>query len=343
MAVPALLNADMATVGGWIRQGWRWWLAELAAMVPARFRTSTTPSLMLVHEAGGATWSAVRRGASVALDGLSRRERSACVLALRAGDVLERTVTLPALAAGELRQMIALDLDRLMPFPPGAACFDHEVVGRGEAGTALVQVVALPLARARALLDSAEALDVTPARLAVLDDDGRPRFDLLPALGPGHADGRLRRRWWMAVALLFLANAGALIGRDIALTEATRAAVEERSPAGRTAATLRQRIDAEARRRVEFAAHRDRTEPLRVIAILSSALPPAAWVERMSWDGEVLRIAGLYSGDEDLVEVLGRSPLLRDVRQNDENSAPAAAGRGQPFDISANILPTGAP
>jgi len=34
----SFLNADMATVGSWLRGGWRWWTNEIAAIVPASLR-----------------------------------------------------------------------------------------------------------------------------------------------------------------------------------------------------------------------------------------------------------------------------------------------------------------
>ena len=35
-----ILDADMATVGGWIARGWAWWLGELHGLIPARLAAS---------------------------------------------------------------------------------------------------------------------------------------------------------------------------------------------------------------------------------------------------------------------------------------------------------------
>ena len=34
----SILEADMTTVGRWLRDGWRWWIDELTSMVPPRIR-----------------------------------------------------------------------------------------------------------------------------------------------------------------------------------------------------------------------------------------------------------------------------------------------------------------
>ncbi|KPF78734.1 hypothetical protein IP88_03130, partial [alpha proteobacterium AAP81b] len=44
-----LLNADMATLARWGRQGLAWWTAELAALVPARWRAPAARARAVLH------------------------------------------------------------------------------------------------------------------------------------------------------------------------------------------------------------------------------------------------------------------------------------------------------
>ena len=40
MSMQDILNADISSVGTWIRQGLVWWIDELCQMVPERWRSS---------------------------------------------------------------------------------------------------------------------------------------------------------------------------------------------------------------------------------------------------------------------------------------------------------------
>lgn len=327
----SILQADMATLGRWGREGWRWWLGELAGMVPARLRLAPRALLVAPGENGG--W--VRLGREGAA--LSARERGQATIALPPTDVQLLTIDAPPLGPAETRQMIAFDLDRLTPFPPGTAIFDYEKLPRGDADRDRVLIGVMPEERARARLDQAERDGVRPVRMAMIAADGTPHFDFLPMLREAKASGSATR-WWVAVAALFLANVAMLVWRDMAAVEALRAAVEEQAPAANTAKMLERRIVQEDRRRARIAVQRVRQDPLRLLDMLGAALPAGVYVQRLTWEGDALRLAGYAPEGVDVQDLLLGGPLVRDIQANDMEAVAQASGTGQPVPFDINVV-----
>lgn len=307
-------------------------------MVPQRLKTERMPAVLL-EPTGDAQlpFRLLGKRSSQAVSALSSRERGQAVIVLPPEKVLCRTMAMPLLSAAETRAMLAYDIDRLTPLPAETACFDYERLPDGSG----IRLGVVPVGDIRALLATAQAHDIAPARIALLDHDGRPHFDFLAAIGASRSTGRGKVWLWGAVGLLFAVNIAVLILRDIHSVEQMRGAVEEQAPAGRTAIALRQRIEDEQARRIALVRMQRRYDPLPVLNAIGAALPAGAWVQRLSWNDAEVRLAGYNSGNADLIEALEQSPVLRDVREGDGDMTAQADGQAQPFDISATVVAAG--
>jgi len=342
MTLQELLNADVASIGGMIRQGLAWWIDELAALLPVRWRSlfSARPKVLAQPLAAGG-WRYWKDGRPLGEEDLGRAAKGGVGLVLPPGAVLTRQVQFPRLPLADVRRMVGLDLDRLSPLRPELVFVDVEVIDRDSAlgkQTALVGV--LPRQVAARQLEAAREAGLSPKALsvAVAEDSPHGRFDFLPAarLAAGEASGRgAARYWWAAVGGLLAINLAALIGRDMLDVSRLRQAVAGQRGAVSAVAALRRRVESEAARRQDLISRGTRNEPLRMLGALTAAIPAGAWVEHLEWNGQTLRVVGFKAPEVDLFAALRGSPAFTNPRAA-ASDAPARSGPGQPFDITAD-------
>jgi general secretion pathway protein L len=184
---------------------WRWWLGEIAQMVPERFASlggaARVPVLAMSGEevmlveprsaVGPETRvelegldDARRRGALRALLGLAGESRSRARFCLEQGDALVRRVGMPAATEENLRQVLAFEMDRLTPFHAEDVYFDYRVVSR-DAGAGQISVL-LAVARrdlVDARVDKLRSLGASVQGVTVREDlgHGGAHLDLLPS------------------------------------------------------------------------------------------------------------------------------------------------------------------
>ena len=224
-----------------LRAFWQWWLGELAPLVPAGMRTAVRrrrlrPIVALESEAA-VVWAPrlaegklafaevarvplsgdpadVAREGHAAIDALPRVAYGGVVaearvaVSLPAGQVLRKTITLPAAVEENLLQALAYDLDRHTPFKPDEVYFDALVVGRNPAkkeirvdwAAALKTVV--DQARHRAESWGAAVVAVSPESPASAAALAGTALNLLPA--GERPDESMWRRWqiWVPLALI---------------------------------------------------------------------------------------------------------------------------------------------
>lgn len=340
MTLRDILSADMPTVRRWFGQGWRWWIDQLAGMVPGGGWLTRHRGAVVEHAAstpGG--WQVAGTGQRP--DRLPARRRRNVLITLDETDILCRTIDAPVLSPNELRQMIALDIDRIGPMPMGAACFDQEVVGR-TADTLSVLIGMVPQDRLSRWVGELAAMDIMPSRIAMRDRDGQLHFDFSAIID--RSDGKSAWTWWTIVALLFAGNVAALIWRDVASTAALRDAVEEQAPAGRTALMIRTRVIQAQQRRAELVRARNSGDPLASLAAISSALPRGAFVQRFEGRGQAVRLVGYAPANLDVSDILRQSPLVASVSDNGAGSEmPGEPGQMLPFDLGVTIRPGARP
>lgn len=336
-----ILDMDMTSLGAALREGWDWWTGELAAMVPARWQTKERKlsGPRAAFDAEGALWL---DGAALDPVAEGARRQLMPVVLPPAAAIATRSM-LPRLAPRDLSRMVALELDRLLPFPPGTAIAGARALAdQAEPGHARVPtlVAGMPQARAAALVEAARTRGIEPlALLWQSSDDEALTIDLLPALvASGAITPRRDSRpfWWGLVAALFLANIGLMIWRDIAATNAFAAEVEAQATTGRAARALAGRLAREAALRRQLVAERDANDPLGLLALTTVALPEGAWVQRYVWTGESLRITGYKAPGSDIQTALRRTGRFASL-QTSVSDPTAEGGGGQPFDVSATL------
>jgi Tfp pilus assembly protein PilN len=336
MKPPAILDADMATVARWSRSGFVWWIEELNGLVPPWLRRLVRPDPGVVAHYDGEQIALSRGGAKI--------ERGASPLAVALSlppeAALVRDIWLPALGSSDLRQLVELDADRLLPFTPGSALIDFTPGAIDERGLQAVRVAGLPLPTADAAIAAAVAIDLDVRQLRIASDTGALAFDFLPAWRIAHAvpGNAPRQFWWVVVAAAFLLNLGLMIALDIHDLAETRALVEAHGQTAATARLLRSRVVSEDARRRNMLARRQLHDPLGILAETTRLLPDQVWVQRLSWDGVRLRLAGYKPATTDVVAALRRSPLFAEVRSA-ATDVPAQSATGQPFDVTAERRP----
>lgn len=326
-----LLDADMATVLGWLRRGWAWWSAEIGAMVPASLRMQRSAPASLVLWRGPEDWDRLGNGAPVVLV-----DPALCLL---------RALTLPVLGEADLMRLVLLDAPRILPLPP-----QHLVIAAvaDPADRTRVTVAALPRETAQQMLADMRAAQLVPRRVGVAaaQADGQPArmaVDLTHALAdivPLPGAGGAAQAWWALAGFLFLLNLGLLVWRDAQSVDHLQALVDEQVPAVNAAQQISRRIANAGRTAGVLAGRRAAHDPLDALAATTRALPARAWVQSWAWDGSAVRLSGYKREGVDVVAALRRSGRFADVRFAGTD-AMAAVPAGQPFDLSARVIAPG--
>lgn len=326
-----LLDTDIGTLARALAAGWRWWIDEMAGMMPAALRPRPG-----IARGQRLRWDGTRLTGTAG--GPLPQPGRASVL-IDAELVLTRVVERPALPLADLKRLIALDLDRLTPFAAGDAYYDVAVLGPGVApGTVAVAVSVMPKPMAAALATACAEAGVVPRAIGVTAPGG----DTLAAdfAAPLRADGlipagsRAAPYWWGLVALLFVLNLGLFVYQDIARLRSLQALVDNQAPTASAARTLATRIQQEETRRRTLIAERQTRDPLAVLSLTSRTLPRGVWIERLAWDNGSYRISGYKPASLNLLKLLRDSGRFDAIRTTVADVATEAA-EGEPFDISA--------
>lgn len=322
MTTRGILDADMTAVAGWLRDGWRWWVDELAALVPDR-------------------WRALGRGRadSATFDGAELTGATpgrAAAIAVAPALCLVRVVDRPLMGQRDIGRMLALDAERILPMPAETMVAAGRVLSR-EGTTMRLAVAGFHRARAEALGALVERQRLRPVQVFVAHPAGA--IELLPAL---RAAGLLPARrsaaqgWWGTVAFLFALNAALLVWRDAARVERLREVVEAQAPAVAVSRAVIGRVRAGQRVAALATYRRGSYDPLGTLARVSAALPAGAWAQRYGWTGDSLKLAGYRPRDANIVAALRTMPGVVEVRNVNADSV-AEVPAGQPFDVAVRL------
>jgi general secretion pathway protein L len=281
-------------------------------------------------------------GNAVDAAGLSTAQRKMDVI-LSPRLVLTRMIDVPAMRIADVLKMVSFDLDRLMPFPQGAAYFDAEIVQRSDtAGIQRVRVGTIGRDTADTILSGLEAVGIVPLSLGVTGPTpgSVSKLDFLRDVRQARGQTgspTFSRILWIVVAALFLFNIVALIYRDVSQLDTLREVTTSQGNVVNIARRLRERVDSETTRRDALLASRTHSDPMRLLDAVSRTLPKDAWVQKFDWDGARLHLAGYAGSSAGALAALKQDPLLRSARSTLPATPGGQTGDHQPFDIVVTI------
>lgn len=314
-----------------------WWLSELVALVPEQVKTFLDPPAR-------ETRVVVDRIDDAALEALAQAtDPGAVVLEFAPSLLLRRELELPAVARQDYRQIIDLQIDRLLPMPRAAMCYDSiaddELNGDGEL---VVTIAALRKDYADRAVAAFARIDSTVTRLLGRDPNGEPRFRLL---NPGRVTRARTHRTSMIMAgalvalfvLLLFSYYGKLVDRE-AFLNATMAEISERA---RHAETMRRELEDYSQARSVYESWLNDPRFEDVIVALTGLLPDDTWLYEYDQTGDQIVIAGWTPNTSEIVRLLAGSGSFRNVT----STASVATDRGgnvrERFNISLELASAG--
>ncbi len=327
----------------------RWWLGELAAMVPARLVTLLRPTVDdLVLEFSGDTLVVRRKVAggeteigpvslariedpgraieiAETLEGVVRdldAERMRVKVCLPAAHALRKVLDLPAAAERDLRQALGFDMDRLTPFSADDVYYDFRVLDRDRRGKRIrVELVVVAKAAVDRAVRLARDWGLSPSVVDVAsqDADKHPELNFLPGSGPTR---RTRLHGAVSAALTLLAVV-LLAGIIQVPLSAQRERIEEleqqvaqAKKEALTARALQDQIE-QALQQGRYILDKKKNHPpfIHVLDELTKILPDNTWLFRLRYtaDGEI-NLFGNSAAASNLLSQIEDSPLFEGVQ-----------------------------
>jgi general secretion pathway protein L len=319
---------------------WRWWVAELAQLVPDRVaRRARVPvlafeggDLVLVEprtspesrvNAENLASAAARAAVAQTLE-RAGETRARARLALGRDEALVRRVSMPAATEENLREVVGFEMDRLTPFRAEEVYFDQRVVTR-DAGSGQIGVEFAVAMRERVdgAIKRLRDLGVSVQGVVLRDS---PAFDLLPSEQRGERDAPremlIRNALVGGVIVLLLValllpawqKREAMIALYPAIAKAKQ---EAEATDGVVRALERQVADYNF-----MMAKRHAAPTLAYVEEVSRLLPDNTWVQQLevrnTAKSREIQITGETTSASKLIEILEQSTLL-------QNSAPKGA------------------
>jgi general secretion pathway protein L len=315
------------------------WGEELVLLLPRRLRAGSRPGLEAEPLVSGG-FRLSRRGRELSQPRRRAGSLAPVTLRLPAAVVLVCETPAPDASDADLVRMLSLDVDRLTPFDPADVFTAVALAPRGAVrGGRRALVGVTPKVDALDLITRARAAGLEPrAVLASGGPDGFPSLDFTGSIGESLSTrgvGRTRLLWLFA-ALLASIDIAVIAAHDVTRTRELRADLAVLRPRLAVVQRLRTRVLTEEARRAALLAAREQTEPLGLLDAVSRHLPDGAWVERLNWNGEVLRLSGYRREGVDVAAELRATPGFADVR-NATSDVGGSAAAGVPFDVTVRV------
>jgi general secretion pathway protein L len=304
----------------------RWWLGELAGMVPVRVRrfcsTRTrgwTVALegdeaqLLRRSPQGETVAASFKLSeiaplSVALPSRGPRQHTSRVrLRLPQRHILHTDLSLPLAAEENLGEVLRFELDRRTPFTAGEVHLAHRIESRDD--TAIrVALTLVPRAVVSDAISALEPFGLTPDRLEI-PHNGAGEADELP-LGDEHASAKRHvTPVRAAIAVAFLCSAVAAYassGRGSDELDALKRQVDGVKAHAQKAEALRAEI-ATLEEEQAAAATAGRLRPNELLSQLTHVLPDDTWLDRLRIAQGKLTLAGFSESSSSVIRLLNET------------------------------------
>jgi general secretion pathway protein L len=289
----------------------RWWLGELASMVPVWMRAAsvTAESFLLVPlEQVSAQYSLPENG--------NQRDLA---LTLPASRVLRKTLKLPLATEENLRQVLEFQVEQHTPFSPSQVYFGFWVTGRDfENGQLTIEFVATPRDGVDAAIKTLSGLGSSvQAVFAVEMLAAANLVNLLPA-GLGKKPSLLKHGLnpWLAafVGLLALSSmAMPLVIKREAVVQMLPW-VEKSKAAAETVDSMRRELETRVEQH-NYLLHKRQALPTVVQSLeeLTRILPDGTWVQSIDIRDKEVQIQGETNASVKLIGLFEQSGMFRDA------------------------------
>ena len=317
-----------------------WWGSELLACLPSRWRrlfSGNSEALLLepvgetililrehdkvVSEFGRIDMSATTEQQAVefkAIRGRIENPGLRAILCVPESRVLTRSLTLPAVAEDNLRQVLTFEMDRQTPFKADQVYFDSRIVARDPLTRSLrVELTVLPRSVLDPQLGSIAGGAVEFDGVDVLSEGvvgARRGVNLLPIERRARRrDVRLPLNLGLAaliVILLVFNMSESLHNRAIAV-ETMQAEVDKAAAAAREVLELKKTLQ-DSINGANFLAEKKRNGPLLIALLddLAYRLDDDTYLERLSIENNQVQLQGQAKNAAGLISVLTASPFL---------------------------------
>jgi len=336
-----------------------WWRTSLLAWLPARWQWALgwAPARLLLRQQDDqlhlereigtqrlavATLPWPCQAAALATALPPRLQRLPRYWLLDGGQVLRRTLRVPAAAAGRLLDVMGFEIDRQTPFIADQVSHDVRLLGDAGAGQLDVELVVLPRVRLEQWQQDVGSWADAVSGIDVMDRAGEPlKVNLLPPPLRRHMrNPQLRLELLLAVAalvMLLLAGSQLLHNREQA-ADTLRAEVERSARNARGVADERARLQALVDGARFLDEERDkRPTMLAVWNELSRKLPDGSFLEKIGVENQQLQLIGLSREANQLVPLLQQSALWQRVNLTGVLQADGTAGGRDRFTLTAEL------
>lgn len=359
------MDAAGLSNGGWstrVGAGWRWWLEELAQMVPGRVREAfatsddavvidVQPEEFVVCRRAGAFETVIAR---IPRDGFAARALNLAVprvtgfrrwladpviLQLPAGEALIRSMRLPAGARRNLADILRHEVVRQSPIAAQDIYYDYRIDGTSPGGLDVTLRILRREPIDELLRLCAEA-DIAVSAIAFAGDTARAGSGTFPV--DAAAARELRRRPWIIpalaglVLLLTILLIGCFYWRGASVADDLADRVDAARGGATTVEILQRRLDAANRQAAFLAQQKRNPAAVAVLATVARLLPDDAWLYEFELNGDEVRLHGFSTRAASLIALFDASPYFGEAQFR----APLMQGQTpgtQRFDISFKL------
>lgn len=320
----------------------RWWLTELSASLPARWRSSglDLSNIAVVQPAPhGMRVSRVETGRLVEsrmLDFQSTLpsdqksvfrsllyklsvKSDTITAALPAESVLVKKLRLPLAVEENLENVLAFEMDRHTPFKAEQVYFDYRIVNRDVQNQRMeLELAVVPREAVERPVAQLAEWGITPAAVMLVKQDTLiEHFNLLPRSRDSQPTMLMGRRNRSLLALGVILAFGALLLPIVIKREAVlqlMPVVERAKQAAAVTDDLHRKLDALIAQH-NFLLERKQTFPVLVVLLdeLTRILPDDTWVQQFDLKGKELQIMGETGSSSKMIGLMEQSKILHDT------------------------------
>ena len=339
--------------------GWRWWLGELASMLPQGLRNAlrgaddailieAKPTEFIVVRRAGAFETVIARVprdefaartlrlSAPQATGLAAWLADPVILQMPAEEALGRTLRLPRGAKRNLRSILGHEVVRQSPIDAQSIYYDYRIAG----ADADALDVALRIIRREPVDDGIALCHSAGIALSAVEftgDETHADGGTFPADRPAAQRLRLRPRIVPALATLVLLLAIGLVAsfymRGQAVADDLGARVDEARTRAMAVESLQHKVDAANRQATFLAEQKRNPAAVAVLTTVARLLPDNSWLYEFEINGDEVRLHGYSAGAASLIALFDASPFFADAQMRSPLMQGPTNGL-QRFDIS---------